>query len=108
MAATKKLDLSKYALEDLKALKKDVEKAIADFQKRKRSAALKEMQAIAKKHGVSVEEVFGGASKARKAKSPAKYRNPENTAQEWSGRGRQPGWFKAALQAGKKPEALEI
>lgn len=106
--AVKKIDLGKYSLDELKDLKKDVEKAIADFQKRKRSEAMKEMQAVAKKHGVSMDEVFGGAAKVRKSKSPAKYRNPENPAQEWSGRGRQPGWFKDAVKAGKTPESMEI
>lgn len=104
----KKIDLGKYSLDELKVLKKDVEKAIADFQKRKRSEAMKEMQAIAKKHGVSMDEVFGGVAKTRKSKSPAKYRNPDDAAQEWSGRGRQPAWYKEALKAGKTPESMEI
>lgn len=106
--AVKKIDLEKYSLDELKNLKKEVEKAISDFQKRKRSEAMKEMQAVAKKHGVSIDEVLGGASKTRQSKSPAKYRNPANPAQEWSGRGRQPGWFKDALKAGKSPESMEI
>ncbi len=106
--AAKKIDLSKLTLEELKSLKKDVERAITDFQKRKRDEAMKEIQAVAKKHGLSVEEVVGGKTKGRKAKSPAKYRNPKNPEQEWSGRGRQPAWFKAALASGTKPESLEI
>ena len=106
--AAKKMDLSKLSLDDLKTLKKDVEKAIGDFQKRKRSEAMKEIQAVAKKHGLSVDDIVGGKSKGRKSKAPAKYRNPANAAQEWSGRGRQPAWFKSALAAGKKPESMEI
>ena len=106
--AAKKIDLSKLSLDDLKTLKKDVERAIGDFQKRKRDEAMKEMQAVAKKHGLSLDEVVGGKPKGRKAKSPAKYRNPENPEQEWSGRGRQPAWYKDALASGKKPESMEI
>ena len=106
--AAKKIDLSKMSVDDLKSLKKDVERAIADFQKRKRNEAMKEMQAVAKKHGLSLDEIVSGKGKARKSKSPAKYRNPTNKDQQWSGRGRQPAWFKSALAAGKKPESLEI
>lgn len=106
--AAKKIDLSKLSLDDLKTLKKDVERAIVDFQKRKRDEAIKEMQAVAKKHGLSLDEVVGGKAKGRKSKAPAKYRNPENPDQDWSGRGRQPAWFKSALAAGKKPESMEI
>ena len=104
--ATKKMDLSRLSLDDLKALKKDVEKAIAEFQKRKRNEAMKEIQAVAKKHGLSVDDIMGG--KGKKAKAPAKYANPGNPSETWSGRGRQPAWFKAAISAGKKPQSLEI
>ncbi|MEM9427777.1 MAG: H-NS histone family protein [Pseudomonadota bacterium] len=106
--AAKKLDLDKLSLDELKLLKKDVEKAIANFRKRVRSEAMKEMQAVAKKHGISIDDVLGGGSKTRKAKAPAKYRNPSDPKQEWSGRGRQPAWFKAAVASGKKPETMEI
>lgn len=106
--AAKKMDLSKLSMDDLKALKKDVEKAISDFTKRKRGEAMKEIQAVAKKHGLSMDEIVGGKAKGKKSKVPAKYRNPANPEQEWSGRGRQPGWFKSALAAGKKPETMEI
>ena len=106
--AAKKIDLEKLSLDELKTLKKDVERSIADFQKRKRGEAMKEIQAVAKKHGLSVDEIVGGKAKGKRAKTPAKYRNPGNPDQEWSGRGRQPAWFKAAIASGKKPEALAI
>ena len=31
-----------------------------------------------------------------------KYRNPNNPAEKWSGRGKQPHWLQAQLRAGKK------
>jgi len=37
-----------------------------------------------------------------------KYRNPKNTSETWSGRGKQPRWLKAQLRAGKKLEELLI
>jgi hypothetical protein len=37
---------------------------------------------------------------------PARYRNPANSAETWSGRGKQPGWFKLALTRGQQPEDL--
>lgn len=103
-----KIDLGKMSLEDLKTLKKDVEKAISGFQTRQRAEALKEMQAIAKKHGLSVEEVMGVKGSSRKPKSPPKYANPADASDTWSGRGRQPAWYKAAIAAGKKPESMAI
>jgi DNA-binding protein H-NS len=37
-----------------------------------------------------------------------KYQNPKNTAETWSGRGKQPHWVKAQLRAGKKLEHFLI
>jgi hypothetical protein len=37
-----------------------------------------------------------------------KYRNPENPAETWSGKGKRPTWVEAALAEGKRLESLEI
>ena len=104
----KKPDLSKLSIEELRALKKDVQSAIDSYAERKRAEAFKAIQDVAKKHGMSVDEIIGRKTKKRKSKSVAKYASPENPSQTWSGRGRQPEWFKAALAAGKDPESLKI
>ena len=41
-------------------------------------------------------------------KIPAKYRDPSNAANVWSGRGRAPSWFTEALQAGLTPKDMLI
>jgi len=37
-----------------------------------------------------------------------KYQNPQNPAETWSGRGKQPRWVQAQLKAGKKLEKFLI
>ena len=54
-----KIDLAKLSLADLKALQKSVEKEIKNFKSRARDAAMKDLQAVAKKHGLSVDEIIG-------------------------------------------------
>ena len=49
-----------------------------------------------------------GASTKAKSISPAKFCNPDNPSQTWTGRGRQPGWIKAGLQAGKSVDDFLI
>jgi DNA-binding protein H-NS len=51
-----------------------------------------------------------GTNRSRRAypKVLPKYQNPKNTAEKWSGRGRQPHWVKAQLRAGKKLEHFLI
>jgi DNA-binding protein H-NS len=37
-----------------------------------------------------------------------KYRNPNNTSETWSGRGKRPRWVEVALSRGANLESLEI
>ena len=103
-----KRDLKKLSLKELTTLRKDVDTAISEFEARRRIEARKALDVVAKKHGMSVDEIIGGRKKRKKAKAPAKYRNPANSVETWSGRGRQPGWFKVAIAKGQKPESMEI
>jgi DNA-binding protein H-NS len=65
--------------------------------------------ALAEAEGFSIEQLFGGrgVKKTRRPASP-KYRNPVDTSQTWSGRGKRPRWFSAALKSGKKEKDLLI
>ena len=101
-----KISLDKLSLEDLKALRKDVDKAIAGFAEKKRQEAKKALEDVAAKHGMSLDEILGATQKRKKAKAAAKYRNPANPDETWSGRGRQPGWYKEAIAKGQKPENM--
>lgn len=51
-----------------------------------------------------------GKSKAAgsRAPAPAKYRNPKNAAEVWSGRGRKPLWVEKAIKGGATLESLAI
>ncbi|MBB5208663.1 H-NS family nucleoid-associated regulatory protein [Chiayiivirga flava] len=53
-----------------------------------------------------------GKTSARKGTSgrkvAPKYRNPDNAEQTWTGRGKQPLWFAALINAGKTREDLQI
>lgn len=66
--------------------------------------ALKEsMVEQAEAAGFSQDEVFGRKPTSAGAYGPqgqAKYRNPENTKETWSGRGRKPNWLLAKLEEG--------
>lgn len=104
----KKFDLSKMSLDELKQLSKDVDKAIKQFSERRRAEARKAIETVAKDHGMSVEEILGATGRKRKTKPAIKYVNPDNPLQTWSGRGRQPGWYKTAVEGGKPPESMEV
>lgn len=95
-----KIDLDKLSREELVKLHKDTAKAIEHFDDRRRQEALVAVEAKAKEMGFSLSELTQGTKKT-KAALPPKYRHPENAANTWSGRGRQPKWIKEGLDQGK-------
>jgi DNA-binding protein H-NS len=65
--------------------------------------------------GLSKLDRFQGGTRSkmalgRGAKGPVapKYRNPENPAETWAGRGLKPRWLAAAIKSGKKIDDFRI
>lgn len=92
------MDLNSLTLKELKKLRKDADKAIADFENRKKREALAELEKKAAEMGFSLSDLTG-AAKVKKSAAP-KYRNPSDPEQTWTGRGRTPLWIKALENAG--------
>jgi DNA-binding protein H-NS len=61
---------------------------------------------------VNLDRAGSGATADRRGgvrgKAEPKYRNPENPAETWAGRGLKPRWLTAAIKAGKKIEDFSI
>lgn len=102
------IDLDSLELDELKKLQKDVAKAITSFEARKLKEARATVTAAAQELGYSLEELVGGKVKGAKSAAAPKYRHPENAELTWSGRGRQPAWFKEAIAGGASPDDLAI
>ena len=105
------IDLDSLSLDELKALQKDVNKAVENYDAKRKQEAQAAVEAKARELGFSLAELVDGTGKAgKKARTsqPAKYRHPENASLTWSGRGRQPGWIKEALANGTSLDELLI
>ena len=107
---------------------KELADLIKEAQKRKRVLAKRKpinqvrasVNKIVRGSGYTFEELFGAGKanpaavgRPRKAAKKAsrvepKYADPANGSQTWSGRGKRPRWFHAALSAGKKEKDLLI
>ena len=94
------LDRMSYA--ELKAIAPLVAMKITEREKAERDAVKAELKELAKSKGFEFDELFGNGSKSAKEKKtvPPKYRNPADSLQTWTGRGRMPGWLQDALAAG--------
>jgi DNA-binding protein H-NS len=92
------VNVDKMSLKDLVELEAKVQKAISVARERERAEVKQAMAALAEKRGFSVSELFGGRGRGKG--SVAKYVNPDNRAETWTGRGRKPNWLVAKLKKG--------
>ena len=101
-------NLEDMALEELKKLKKDVDKAIHTYENRKKAEARKQLDEHALKLGFKLEELVN--DKPMKTKKPVapKYQNPEDHSQTWTGRGRKPKFVTEHVDNGGNLDDLLI
>jgi DNA-binding protein H-NS len=102
------IDLNKMSLKELKDLQSQVNKAVSSFEDRRRKEALAEIEEIARAKGFSLSELTGSTAPRKRAPATAKYANPADATDTWSGRGRKPRWVVAALNSGKSLADLSI
>lgn len=100
------IDVNTLSKDDLMALKGDIDKALKTIDTRRRAEAKKAADAAAKQFGFSLDELIADGGKG--SKGIAKYVNPNDGSQTWTGRGRKPNWVIAWLESGKSLDALEI
>ena len=91
------------SLQELMAQRAALDQQISETQTRDRASAIAKVKSLMAEYGLSMADLTGRAKGAPKAPSkvPAKFRN-KATGESWSGRGLQPKWLKAALNAGAK------
>ncbi|MEO9895453.1 MAG: H-NS histone family protein [Paracoccaceae bacterium] len=104
------VNIAKLSRKELEVLKVDIEKTLVQLEKTERKEAKKAAEDAAAKFGFTLSDLTGASGKVRINKAPVapKYANPGDESQTWSGRGRQPQWFKDAVASGKTPEKMEI
>lgn len=115
------VDLNSMSAKELESLIAQANKRRAALKKRKPIAAVrKRLEQLARAEGYSIAELFGprgGTGVAVAAPAPRrgprkpskmagtkvapKYRNPENSVETWSGRGKQPRWLQAYTGNGR-------
>jgi DNA-binding protein H-NS len=100
-------DLERMSFKDLQELELKVRKAKASVQDRRRIELREKIEAMVAAEGLKMSDIFGGrGGKGRKV--AAKYINPDDPTQTWTGRGRKPRWLAAKLKDGDKIEKFLI
>ncbi|MEO0666444.1 MAG: H-NS histone family protein [Pseudomonadota bacterium] len=102
-------NLEKMSHQELEQLRMDVDLALVAAKKRDKKEARKAAEAAAAEYGFTLAELVGPSTAKSSGKGGvAKYANPDNPAQTWTGKGRQPKWYKDAVAAGTDPTTLEV
>lgn len=96
---------------------KELQEQIAALQKQAQEARKQEIVSVVAEikakmveYGITLEELESSVrGKGRKKASVGvpQYRNPD-TGQEWTGKGRKPGWLVQALQQGRSLDEFKI
>src|SRR5215813_7864757 len=102
------IDIRKLNQTQLNDLINRAESRKPELSKERAAKVREKVIAVAKAEGFTIDELFGGRVRKTRRAAKAKFRNPADHAQTWSGRGKRPRWFNAALAAGKKEKDLLI
>jgi DNA-binding protein H-NS len=94
------IDLTGYDLAELKGLYFDIEQEIKRRAGDEREQARARIRALAADAGIPLEALM--------AKGVPRYRNPADSGQTWTGRGRQPRWVAEALASGRSLDDFKI
>jgi DNA-binding protein H-NS len=111
-AVVDQIDLSSYSVEELNELVEKAKKEVAIKEQNRVQEVRSQIEKLAGKLNMSVDEVMHFDIKKKKSGSkPAgkvKYRNPDNPEQTWTGRGKRPRWLQEALDQGANLEDFAI
>ena len=102
------VDLNSMSRDELGELSRAIDKRMVELDQERRRQALDEMTAIAKKHGLSLNDLLPAGKGTKRPAAAPKYRHRENPEITWSGRGRRPSWVNEALEDGRSLEDMAI
>lgn len=93
---------------ELQDLLKSVDTEISRRETEEKANAKKQILELAKSYGLSLDDVLRKTTAAVRKPVEAKYKNPNDESQTWTGRGRKPVWVQTLLDEGFDLEDLAI
>jgi DNA-binding protein H-NS len=102
------MDLSKMSLGDLRNLQDSIKQEMKRREHQEVAKAREQILAIAQSVGVPLKELISTGRGAKVGTVPVRYRHPDQSTQQWTGRGRQPKWVKEWVESGKTMDALRV
>ncbi len=92
------LDLANKSPEEIQKIIAEAQNALVEKQKSQRKEVIAQIKALADSIGVTVVFKDDGRRASKGGSVAAKYRNPKNGSETWTGRGLKPKWV-ASLES---------
>jgi DNA-binding protein H-NS len=102
------MDLSNMSLGDLRNLQDQIKQEMKQREHQEVSKAREQILAIAQSVGVPLKDLMASAKVSKQGTVAVRFRHPDNAAQQWTGRGRQPKWVKEWVEGGKSIDKLRV
>jgi DNA-binding protein H-NS len=102
------MDLSNLSANDLRNLQEQVKRELKKRETQDLQKAKDEIFAIAQRVGLPLKDLIATNPRGQGGTVAARFRNPDDAGQQWTGRGRQPKWVKEWVDAGKSIDELRI
>lgn len=108
------MDLSNMSLGDLRNLQDQIKQETKKREQQEVQKAREQILAIAQSVGLPLKDLIGAGVRGAKSGNAgtgsvaARYRNPADASQQWTGRGRQPKWVKEWIEGGKSIDELRV
>jgi DNA-binding protein H-NS len=93
-------DPERMSYAELTEMETQIQRLKIEKQGAERAELRQRLTDLAKESGFDIRELFGKGAKG-KGTVAIKYRDPKNSENTWTGRGRPPRWLAAATKGGK-------
>ena len=104
------VDIENLTLKQISDLEARIEKVKAQAVDKAKTDLKAKINRLLDGSGFTIAELYGFTTRRGRngSKSAAKFANPDDPTQTWTGRGRKPNWLVARLKKGAKVETFAI
>ncbi len=102
------IDIQNLSPAELQALIKNAQSALEEKQAGMRKQVIAQIKELAASIGVTVEITDDKKSRKSSSAVAAKYSNPANPSETWTGRGLAPKWMKELMDQGRNKDDFLI
>lgn len=104
------MDLHNLSLDELRKLLPEVQNTIKAREQEELQKARREILSIAERVGIPIDTLLSTSTKDKKPRNKVavQFRHPDDESKEWTGRGRQPKWFKDFIEGGGSIDQLRV